>query len=142
MATSRLKSLVATTLAIFLAGSCICVPSLEAKETKAQTPAAKTEPQGIGSLSLFDETQSKAFVLVMDEKYEDAKKLITNAIKQEKRSPKVTNLYYLLSAIEYMDEDYDKAIAHLQLVLNAQPVPKTPDERLNHALILKRIGDC
>jgi acylglycerol lipase len=132
--------MVSAALALLLASSSVPAPA------KAPAKAARPDPGNAASASdaesSFDEIQSRAFVLVMSEKLEDALKLVESAVKQEKNPAKRLNLTYLLSAIEYMDEDYDRAITHLQTVLDAQPAPKTPADHLNHILILKRIGDC
>jgi alpha-beta hydrolase superfamily lysophospholipase len=78
----------------------------------------------------------------MDGKYTEATQLVQDALKTEKEQSKRIRLIYLLSAIQRMDEDYSKAIANLQQVLEAQPKPTTPEQHFNHVVILKRIGDC
>lgn len=91
----------------------------------------------------FDDVQSKAFIMVMSGNLQDSRKLVEGAIKEEKgNARRRTNLYYLLSAIEFMDEEYKKAISHLDIVREAMPAPVTQADHLNHILLLKRLGDC
>lgn len=90
----------------------------------------------------FDDRQSKAFVLVMNGKTEDGKKIVEAALKEEKDPSKRMSLIYMLAAVESMGEEHSAAINHLEQVLKSQKPPQNSDEHLQKALLLKRIGDC
>jgi acylglycerol lipase len=144
MLTNRIRKSLAATFAIALIGSLAQAPQAQALgvSVNASADAAAAMVKAAQQANNFDDTQSKAFVLVMDGKTDEAEKQIEAAAKVEKDTAKRNNLIYMLSAIEYQEEKFDQAINHLQSVLNAQPAPKTVDDHLARALVLKRIGDC
>ena len=116
------------------------------EEIDNATAAAKAEINALrntdAKVPAFDDTQSQVFLFVRSGKFDDATKLVNDALAGVKDSEQQTNLLYLLSAVESLSGKPDAAIAHLQTVFKAQPVAKTEADHVKRALILKRIGDC
>ena len=94
-----------------------------------------------GATAFDDETQSKAYLLVMDGKYAEAKTLLESALSKETNKDKQVELHYLLSACDRMNDDYAGAINNLKEVIKPLETANK-DNVLRHVLLLKRMGDC
>lgn len=117
--------------------------SLLAQQIPPPEAGSIGEPaDGKGEDALFDESQSQAFMLVMNGKYEEAKKLVNDELHKEKDKQKQASLYYLLSAIERMDEDFKGAAEHLKIVMENMPSGTSKEAVLRRCMILKRLGDA
>lgn len=80
-------------------------------------------------------TQSKALDLLRKDKTQEAQKFLEDFFKANKTSQE-WDMLYLLSALEWKNEDFQSAEANLQTVLN-----NTKDAR-QRIYVIKRIADC
>lgn len=80
-------------------------------------------------------TQSKALDLLRKDKTQEAQKFLEDYFKANKTSQE-WDMLYLLSALEWKNEDFQSAEANLQTVLN-----NTKDAR-QRIYVIKRIADC
>jgi len=78
----------------------------------------------------------------LDGKLSDAEKMLDGIISKEKDKSRKVDMYYMLAALEKMQEKSGDARRHLEMVLNHQPPALGTVGQLQHALLLKRIGDC
>lgn len=80
-------------------------------------------------------TQSKALDFLRADKTQEAQKLLEDYFKTNKTSQE-WDMLYLLSALEWKNEDFQSAEANLQIVLK-----NTTDPR-QKIYVIKRIADC
>lgn len=87
----------------------------------------------------FGDVQSRAYVLVMDGKYAEAKDTVSAALKGKLEANERTELLYLLAAIQYQADQYPSALANLLEVEKARGNSATTR---SSALLERRIGSC
>ncbi len=109
--------------------------------------AANTAPAAHGiqhnhSYVGVDSTQQEIIQTALDGKLFEAEKMLENVIEDEKDESRKVDLYYMLAALEKMQEKCKEARLHLEMVLHQQPPATDAQGQLRHALLLKRIGDC
>lgn len=78
----------------------------------------------------------------LDGKLVEAEISLKRIINSEKNHERKVDLYYMLAAIEKMQEKSGEARRHLEVVLDHQPPAIDSAGQMRHALLLKRIGDC
>ncbi|HNB23671.1 MAG TPA: alpha/beta fold hydrolase, partial [Candidatus Melainabacteria bacterium] len=87
-------------------------------------------------------TEQEIIQTALDGKLLDAENMLEKVISAEKDNAKKIDLYYMLAALEKMQEKSGEARRHLEMVLHHQPPAIDSAGQLRHALLLKRIGDC
>lgn len=87
-------------------------------------------------------TEQEIIQTALDGKLLDAESMLEKVISDEKDNAKKVDLYYMLAALEKMQEKSSEARRHLEMVLHHQPPAIDSAGQLRHALLLKRIGDC
>ena len=80
-------------------------------------------------------TQSNALKLLRTDQTQEAQKLLEDYFKAKKTSQD-WDLLYLLSALQWKNEDFQSAEANLQIVL------KNTQDLRQRVFVVKRIGDC
>ncbi|MCC6976785.1 MAG: alpha/beta fold hydrolase [Candidatus Melainabacteria bacterium] len=78
----------------------------------------------------------------LDGKLPEAEKKLELIISHEKNVSRKVDMYYMLAALEKMQEKSGDARRHLETVLHHEPPAIGTAGQLRHALLLKRIGDC
>lgn len=107
--------------------------------------ANSANQQGIQHSHTFidvNSTEQEIIQTALDGKLFDAEKMLEREINQEKDKEKKIGLFYMLAALEKMQEKSSEARRHLEVVLHHQPPAIDSTGQLRHALLLKRIGDC
>lgn len=89
-----------------------------------------------------DASEQEIIQTALDGKLFDAEKMLERVISDEKNNARKIDLYYMLAALEKMQEKSNEARRHLETVLHHQPPAIDSAGQLRHALLLKRIGDC
>lgn len=87
-------------------------------------------------------TEQEIIQTALDGKLFEAERMLERIISDEKDNAKKVDLYYMLAALEKMQEKSSEARRHLEMVLHHQPPAIDSAGQLRHALLLKRIGDC
>lgn len=90
----------------------------------------------------IDATEHEIIQTALDGKLLEAEKMLESVISDEKNNAKKIDLFYMLAALEKMQEKSNEARRHLETVLHHQPPAIDSAGQLRHALLLKRIGDC
>ncbi len=148
MAAQNIRKLVSVATGVLIASTLI-LQQVKAEDTSAKTSttADSATESAIDAITnqaktKFDETQSNAFMLIMNGKNDEARKLVEDAIAKSKGEAKQADLYYLMAAIEKMSDNTAAAIKDLNIVLKTLPAPKSNEDFVNAALLHKRLGDC
>ncbi len=89
-----------------------------------------------------DATEQEIIQTALDGKLPEAEKKLELIISQEKDMSRKVDMYYMLAALEKMQEKSSDARRHLEIVLQHEPPALGTNGQLRHALLLKRIGDC
>ncbi len=89
-----------------------------------------------------DATEHEIIQTALDGKLPEAEKMLERIISGEKDKSRKVDLYYMLAALEKMQEKSNEARRHLEMVLQHQPPATDAEGQIRHALLHKRIGDC
>ena len=89
-----------------------------------------------------DAIEQEIIQTALDGKLPEAEKKLELIISQEKDVSRKVDMYYMLAALEKMQEKSGDARRHLEMVLQHEPPALGTAGQLRHALLLKRIGDC
>lgn len=90
----------------------------------------------------IDATEQDIIQTALDGKLPEAAKKLELIISQEKDKSRKVDMYYMLAALEKMQEKSGEARRHLEMVLQHEPPALGAVGQMRHALLLKRIGDC
>lgn len=118
------------------------VDSSQTNQPKLPVPVPKTADPSVLPQATNDMEAHIVQLLIDGKDVEPVKKQLQEQLKLEKDSARKTNLSYLLSAVERLGENYESAIKYLHDVESSMSEPKSQEELLKRALLLKRIGDC
>lgn len=118
------------------------VDSPPVSQPKLPVPAPKTADPALLPQATNDIEAHIVQLLIDGKDVEPVKKQLQEQLRLEKDDARKTNLSYLLSAVERLGENYESAIKYLHDVENTMSEPKSQEELLKRALLLKRIGDC
>lgn len=102
-------------------------------------PSTESSDKQSKTQDTFGDVQSRAYVLVMDGKYAEAKDTVTTALKGKLEASERTELLYLLAAIQYQADQYPNALANL---LEVEKMRGTSATARSSALLQRRIGSC
>lgn len=137
---SRLKVVVAPLVTSLMT---LIVPSaLMPLPAQANQAGAQHNHQNNHSTINVDAAEHEIIQTALDGKLPDAEKLLERIISGEKDNLRKVDLYYMLAALEKMQEKSNEARRHLEMVLQHQPPAIDAEGQIRHALLHKRIGDC